>query len=130
MGVAEVRFSVRSGTATQGSDFILSDGIVPFSDGQNSARINIRIIDDDTPEHRETFTVTLDSVGSGAKLGSPTAVTVTIETSDDPNGLFGFVNASQLLLENPSISTDIKFIIERDGGAQGEVKVRLNIRLP
>ncbi|XP_068693739.1 adhesion G-protein coupled receptor V1-like isoform X3 [Montipora foliosa] len=123
LGVAEVRFSVRSGTATQGSDFILSDGIVSFSDGQNSARINIPIIDDDTPEHRETFTVTLDSVGSGAKLGSPTVVTVTIETSDDPNGLFGFVNASQLLLENPSISTDIKFIIERDGGAQGEVKV-------
>lgn len=60
----------------------------------------------------------------GANFSSPTTVTITIETSDDPSGLFGFVNASQLSLENPSISKDIIFIIEREGGAEGEVKVR------
>ena len=59
----------------------------------------------------------------GAKLGSPATVTVTIETSDDPGGLFGFVNASQLSLQNPSISKDISFVIERQGGAEGEVEV-------
>ena len=59
----------------------------------------------------------------GAKLGSPTTVAVTIETSDDPGGLFGFVNASQLSLQNPSISTDISFVIEREGGAEGTVEV-------
>ena len=82
------------------------------------------IVDDDIPEQRESFTVTLDSVTGGAKLSPPTTVTVTIETSDDPSGLFGFVNASQLSLENPSISKDITFIIEREGGAEGEVEVR------
>lgn len=60
----------------------------------------------------------------GANFSSPTTVTITIETSDDPSGLFGFVNASQLSLENPSISKDIIFIIEREGGAEGEVEVR------
>ena len=65
----------------------------------------------------------LDSVTGGAKLGSPTTVTVTIETSDDPGGLFGFVNASQLSLQNPSFSTDISLVIEREGGAEGAVEV-------
>lgn len=62
---------------------------------------------------------------AGAKLGSPVAVVVTIETSDDPMGLFGFVNASDLSLENPSRSTDIGFVIEREGGAEGDIEVVL-----
>lgn len=126
MGDAEVSYSVRGGTATQGSDFSSSGGgAVLFSDGQNSATINITIIDDRLPEHREIFTVTLDSVTAGAQLGSPVAVVVTIETSDDPMGLFGFVNASDLSLENPSRSTDIGFVIEREGGAEGNIEVVL-----
>lgn len=60
----------------------------------------------------------------GAKLASPTTVTVTIETSDDPGGLFGFVNGSQLSLVNPSLSKDLTFVIRREGGAEGEVEVR------
>lgn len=59
----------------------------------------------------------------GAKLASPTTVTVTIETSDDPGGLFGFVNGSQLSLVNPSLSADLTFVIQREGGAEGEVEV-------
>ena len=62
---------------------------------------------------------------AGAKLGSPAAVVVTIETSDDPMGLFGFVNASDLSLENPSRSTDVSFVIEREGGAEGDIEVVL-----
>ena len=62
----------------------------------------------------------------GAQLGSPNAVTVTIETSDDPNGLFGFVNDSQISIVNPNVSTDMSFMIEREGGAQGDVAVSLN----
>lgn len=124
LGVVDVRFTVHNGTAFLGEDFALSDGVVQFSSGQSSSSINVSIIDDDIPEQRESFTVTLDSVTGGAKLSPPTTVTVTIETSDDPSGLFGFVNASQLSLENPSISKDISFIIEREGGAEGEVEVR------
>ncbi|XP_015763361.1 PREDICTED: G-protein coupled receptor 98-like [Acropora digitifera] len=123
LGATEVHYSVRGGTATQGNDFSSpARGTVLFSNGQNSATINITIIDDRVPEHRETFTVTLDSVTAGAKLGSPAAVVVTIETSDDPMGLFGFVNASDLSLENPSRSTDIGFVIEREGGAEGDIE--------
>ena len=59
----------------------------------------------------------------GAKLESPTSVTVTIETSDDPGGLFGFMNGSQLSLVNPSMSKDLNFVIQREGGAEGEVQV-------
>lgn len=60
---------------------------------------------------------------NGAKLESPTTVTVTIETSDDPGGLFGFVNSSELSLDNPSKSKDLNFVIQREGGAEGEVEV-------
>ena len=123
LGVADVRFTVRNGSAFLGDDFTVSGGVVHFSYGQNSSSVNIPIINDDVPEHRDVFTVTLDSVTGGAKLGSPSTVTVTIETSDDPSGLFGFINASQLSLQNPSISTDISFIIEREGGSEGEVEV-------
>ena len=123
LGVADVRYTVHNGSAFLGNDFTKSGGVVHFSNGQNSSSINIPIIDDDIPEHREVFTVTLDFITGGAKLGSPNTTTVTIETSDDPSGLFGFVNASQLSLQNPSISTDISFIIEREGGAEGDVEV-------
>lgn len=62
---------------------------------------------------------------AGARLGSPAAVVVTIETSDDPMGLFGLVNASDLSLANPSRSTYIGFVIEREGGAEGDIEVGL-----
>ncbi|PFX17387.1 G-protein coupled receptor 98 [Stylophora pistillata] len=123
LGAVEVAFSVRNGTAFLGEDFKEAGGIARFSDGQTSTFINVTIIDDAVPEQRDYFTVRLDSVTGGAKLESPTTVTVTIETSDDPGGLFGFVNSSVLSLVNPSQSKDFNFVIQREGGAEGEVEV-------
>lgn len=123
LGVVDVAFSVQNGTAILGEDFSESAGTVQFSSGQTTSFINITILDDDVPEQRDYFTVSLDSVTGGAKLASPKTVTVTIETSDDPGGLFGFVNSSQLTVVNPSLSADLSFVIQREGGAEGEVEV-------
>lgn len=123
LGVVNVAFSVQNGTAILGEDFSESGGTVQFSSGQTTSFINITILDDDVPEKRDYFTVSLDSVTGGAKLASPKTVTVTIETSDDPGGLFGFVNSSQLTVVNPSLSADLSFVIQREGGAEGEVEV-------
>lgn len=123
LGVVDVAFSVQNGTAILGEDFSESAGTVQFSSGQTTSFINITILDDDVPEQRDYFTVSLDSVTGGAKLALPKTVTVTIETSDDPGGLFGFVNSSQLTVVNPSLSADLSFVIQREGGAEGEVEV-------
>lgn len=123
LGVVVVGFSVQNGTAILGEDFSESGGTVQFSSGQTTSFINITILDDSVPEQRDYFTVSLDSVTGGAKLASPKTVTITVETSDDPGGLFGFVNSSQLTLVNPSLSTDLSFVIQREGGAEGEVEV-------
>lgn len=123
LGVVDVAFSVQNGTAILGEDFSESGVTVQFSSGQTTSFINITILDDDVPEQRDYFTVSLDSVTGGAKLALPKTVTVTIETSDDPGGLFGFVNSSQLTVVNPSLSADLSFVIQREGGAEGEVEV-------
>jgi len=76
-----VGYATSNGTATAGSDYSASSSTLTFAPGVSSQVISVPIIDDDSDEPNETFSVTLNSP-SNAILGTPSSTTVTI-TDDD-----------------------------------------------
>ena len=67
-------YFVNSGTAVSGQDFSIgvAFGEVVFEQNQDTAVINVNIIDDDIPEVDEEFCVLLSSPQGGATLGNIT----------------------------------------------------------
>ena len=77
------------GTATSDVDFNVVNSEVFFEEGQKRKSLPLRILDDRLAERQEWFVVRLTQPTGGAKLSAPTECNVTIDASDDPNGLFG-----------------------------------------
>jgi uncharacterized protein with beta-barrel porin domain len=79
-GEASVDFVVRSGTATEGSDFSSpQSGTLTWADGDNSPKsIDINIIQDNIADGGEKFTVELSNPSAGFELQTPDTATVTI----------------------------------------------------
>jgi hypothetical protein len=84
-GVASVDYAAVDGTAAAGADYPATSGTLTFADGvSGNQTISIPIIDDNTAEIAEAFTVTLSNV-SGANLGANSSATVNI--INDSGGL-------------------------------------------
>lgn len=124
-----VHFTVLNGSATFGEDYNQSKGSIAFDENQTTAKITIPIIDDSKPEHGETFSVVLDSVSGGAVLGSQRSITINILTSDNPYGLVGFVNSTDLQLPNPNTTRTLRFGVSRTDGTQGPISVSHLVKL-
>ena len=73
-GRVSVVYFLSGGTAVRGQDFTVSDSLaeVVFESGEDTAVINIGIVDDDIPEVDEEFCVQLRLPGGGATLGNVT----------------------------------------------------------
>lgn len=82
-GTASVTCSTSNGTAIAGSDYTTTTVVLNWANGDTTNKTcSVPILNDTTAESTETFAATL-SGASGATLGSPTVVTVSI-TDDDP----------------------------------------------
>lgn len=79
---ASVNYAVTGGTATSGSDFVLSSGTLTVSEGDLSKNLIVNIVDDGTIETSETIEITLSSP-SGATLGTNTINTISISDNDN-----------------------------------------------
>ena len=85
-----VQFRAINGEAQDMQDFSLLSHEVVLSSGETSKLVPIIIVDDRIPELSETFTIELqDQITGGASLGENRTAVITIEPSDDPNGVFG-----------------------------------------
>jgi YVTN family beta-propeller protein len=73
-----VAYQTNDGTATSGSDYTATAGVLSFGAGVTSLTFTIPILGDDIAEGDEAFTVTLSNPTGGAKLGSPSTATVNI----------------------------------------------------
>ena len=83
-GAVSIAYTVTPGTATQGTDYSLQDGVLTWGEGSSGNRpLEFTLFDDAVLEGRETFTVTLHSPTGGAVLGSPATISVTIEDDED-----------------------------------------------
>ena len=70
----------------------------------------------------------LQNPTNGAVLGTQTLSTITISSSDDPSGIFGFSAAtlSGFVVNNPSVASgasSIRLTLERSAGLNGNVTV-------
>ena len=83
-GAASVLYATRDGTATGGDDFTASAGNLSWSDGDPTSRpITVPVLDNGSGDGQREFGVVL-SDASGASLGTPFEVVVTI-ADDEPS---------------------------------------------
>ena len=85
-GVISVDYTLFSGTATSGSDFVAASGTFSLADGQTSGTLDIALINDEISEGAEDFTITLENQTPGALLLSPRTATIEILDDEDPTG--------------------------------------------
>ena len=62
-GTVTVGYATSDGTATEPADYTSTTGTLTFTAGQTTKTVSVPIVDDDTPDSGETFTLTLDNVG-------------------------------------------------------------------
>ncbi len=77
-GPVTVSFASTNGTAIAGVDYIATNGILSFADGEAAKTIMVPIIDDLIVTGDRTFTVTLINTTGGAQVLQPVQTTVTI----------------------------------------------------
>jgi hypothetical protein len=83
-GVAAVTVVSGAGTATAGEDFTSLSQRVMWADGESGAKsVELEILDDSLEEEDETVPVRL-TAPSGAVLGDPRRLVVTIRDDDEP----------------------------------------------
>lgn len=84
-GAVSVNYATSNGTATGGSDYTSSSGVLNFAAGETTKTFVIPIINDTAVEASETVTITLSNPTGGASLASPSTATLTIESDDSTN---------------------------------------------
>jgi len=88
-GEVSITYATKDQSATAGKDYAGTEGTLTFAHGQVSQSITIEIIDDDTYEKDETFTVVLSEPTGGAKFdkttdgGAHTEVCTVVILNDD-----------------------------------------------
>lgn len=81
-GLVSVRYRTRDGTASGVSDYVGTNAILSFNDGETRKVAGISIVNDNVTEGDETFIVELVSPTGGATIGTPSITTVTIRDND------------------------------------------------
>ncbi|HEX6287888.1 MAG TPA: Calx-beta domain-containing protein, partial [Herpetosiphonaceae bacterium] len=76
-----VEYATSNGTATAGSDYTATSGILTFNPGETSKTFAVPFINDTVDEPDETVTISLGNPGN-AVLGSPATTTLTIVDND------------------------------------------------
>ncbi|KAK2837424.1 hypothetical protein Q5P01_014636 [Channa striata] len=103
------------------SEFEAISGTVTLRDRQSVATIILKALDDELPEERRDYQLTLTSATSGLEI-SPTArnVRVTMAASDNPYGIFSFTQHQLRATEEEGM---VDVTVNRSLGALGSVWV-------
>lgn len=84
-GTASVNYATEDETITRGTDYVDTAGTLTFGDGENTKRITIPLKDDGVSEGAERLRIILSNP-TGASLGSPSTMIVTILDDESANG--------------------------------------------
>ena len=118
-GDVSVSYTLTPGTATEGSDYSGTTGILNFANGESSKNITISLLDDTVDEPDETFTVTLSAPTAGSSLGTQKSAVVTLVDDDIP-GVFAFSQATLSIAESGGSAV---LTVQRTTGSDGAVSV-------
>jgi len=83
-GTVTVHYATADGTAKAPSDYTNTSGTLTFNDGDTSKPITVPLIDDNTPEGSEVFTLALSNPTGGALLGNLSSATLIIQDNEEP----------------------------------------------
>jgi len=122
-GAVGVQYATGNGSATAGSDYTTTSGTLSWANGDTSPKtITVPILDDSAVEGSETFTLALSNPTGGARLGSPTTVTITILDNDQARpGSLQFTVAAVSVQENAG---SITLTVNRVNGSNSAVRVQ------
>lgn len=106
-GVATVQYRTTDNTAIGGSDFVSTNNVLAFADGETAKTIQIPVIEDLLVESIELFNVVLFNPTGGSTLGSLSNAVVTI-TDNDISAIIpaGFSLVSESLTNNGIIDVN------------------------
>ena len=124
-GTSVVSYTYTEGTAKNPADFTVSGSTLTFSPGETQKFIPVTIVNDKLAEFQETFQLNITSINGLAAMGAIKTMTITIETSDNPYGLFGIYNTSlSMTVANPATDRVLSFPVSRIDGNLGVVQVK------
>ncbi len=124
-GSISVEYSINEDTAISSSDYEPAQagtgltGMLSFETGQDTALINITIVNDQIPERDERFAVVLMNAIGGAEIGTQASTEIIIESNDDINGVFSFADNSLLVRRGKEERVVVVMVI----GIQGVVVI-------
>ena len=129
-GAVTANYTLTAGSATAGTDYVVSNGTISFNPGQTAGSFTIDIVGDELLEGNESLTVTLSNPTGGATLGASVAnVTIADDDalinevlaniSDDPNDPNPPVDETNRefieLIGTPNASLDGYFFVVFEG---------------
>ncbi|XP_037536594.1 adhesion G-protein coupled receptor V1 [Nematolebias whitei] len=108
-------------TPAVASEFATISGTVIMRDGQSKANITLTVLDDEIPEERTEYQLSLTSATVGLEI-SPTArnATITVAASDHPYGIFSFTHLELMVKEEEGT---VNVTVNRSRGSLGRVWV-------
>lgn len=104
LGTVSVPFTASAGTATTGNDFVPTNGVLTFNNGQSSRTFAVRLVDNSAIEPSETVQLTLGTP-TGTSLGTPASATLTIVDDDVPPALTILSSAGAVVISWPTQAT-------------------------
>lgn len=120
-GSVSVNFTTSdNGSATVGTDYTVTKGVLTFLDGETQQKIIVPIIDDSDVENNETFIITLSSPSAGVNLGTKVHEVNIIDNDLPQPGILSFELKKSNILEDSGSAT---IMISRTGGLDGAVSV-------
>jgi hypothetical protein len=123
-GAASVQYTTSNGTAIAGSDYTLTSGSLTWADGDATTRsIVVPVLNDVLQESAESFTLAL-SAPTGATLGAPASVTVTINDDDTPAPTPGTLQLTAATLTVGEAAGTAVLTVSRNGGSSGAASVQ------
>jgi hypothetical protein len=119
-GDISVNYATSDDTATAGSDYVQTDGILSWNHGDETEKsFVVNINDDGDFESNEIFNVTLNNAMGGATIGDPDTAAVTIIDNEQP-GTLQFSKTDYSVNED---SASINVIVSRIDGKDGAITV-------
>lgn len=115
-----------SASASSTTDFDPISQTVTFAAGVTSVSLPVTLVDDDSPEGDELFTVVLSSPSPDAVLSTPSTTTILIRVNDDAGGLAFFASPGPVVISEDE-GTVGSFIVRRTVGTFGNLTAEWRI---
>jgi parallel beta-helix repeat protein len=114
VGSVTVAYATVAGTASAGSDFVMTSGTLTFADGETSKTVNVPLLQDSVFEGFETFSFAISNPTGGATIGTPSSMSISI-FDDDPAPQISIADAQ--VVEGNSGITPMNFTVSLSSAA-------------